>query len=437
MADPDALATGPDALIDQQLLALLQQTAGAHGLAYFRLLCRTLAQQLGCETALLARRDSTAEGRSTLRALVVWQVQDWLLDEQQPLEAELADRLDDICCERIADLLPGELPAVPRQIVAVQLRDGNAHSLGLLLVASSSALPDAPAVQALLRRLTERCAAELMLVNAGAREQELLGQQGALQLLATGRMIEQERLAALGSLVIGMAQDVGTPMGVAVTAASGLEEFSRQLSQLLQRDTVSRQELQALAARMSEATTLIGGHLRRAADLLAGFKSYAVDQSSDTAVPLDLPDYLHTVARVHSSLLKSSKIRIDWQLPERVPAVMRAGLLSLLLSKLLLNAVQHAFEGIKDRQIRIALSVTEGRARIVFRDNGRGISAPLRKHLQHLLHQHAGAAEGPGMGLGLVDQLARSLGGELALDETEGPGLGFIIELPLAPAALR
>ena len=248
--------------------------------------------------------------------------------------------------------------------------------------------------------------------------------------------IEQEKLAALGRLVPSVVHEVNGPLSVAMTATSGLTDFARELLATLGAERVSRAELQSLARRMLEAAEMVGGNLARASELMGHFKTLSVDQVHEELSRVDLCAYLQTVLRTHAAVLRHAQIQVELDLPPRCMATLVPGLLAQVLSNLLLNAVHHAFEGRDDRRLRIALRpLGAERVELRLRDNGRGVAPELRPRLFQPFYTTRREQGGSGLGLYIVQQLCQQMGGTVRLDETPGPGLGFIIELPLTPPA--
>ena len=264
-------------------------------------------------------------------------------------------------------------------------------------------------------------------------ERELIDCRAALS-HATQRLVEQEKLAALGALTPGLSHDISTPIGIAVTAASGASEAAMQLTRKLASEKVSRAELLSLAAQMTAASNLVTDNLARAAELISGFKTMAVDQASELEVHLDLADYLRRVVRVHQPALRAARVKTEVDAPERLDVKLSGGLFSQIVSNLIMNSIVHGFDGfdgVDERRIAIKLWVDAGMLHLRHADNGRGASEEVRARLFEPLFTTRRDKGGSGLGLHIADNVSRKMGGRILLEESSGPGLSFLLELPL------
>jgi signal transduction histidine kinase len=110
-------------------------------------------------------------------------------------------------------------------------------------------------------------------------------------------------------------------------------------------------------------------------------------------------------------------------------------LLRLIAANLIENALNHAPVG---SEVAIRLAAGEAGVRLSVADHGPGIPAAERKKvLQRFYRGQPAGQSGSGLGLSIVSEAVRLLGGKLVLDDRAdgGPGLVAAVELPLkAPA---
>ena len=114
------------------------------------------------------------------------------------------------------------------------------------------------------------------------------------------------------------------------------------------------------------------------------------------------------------------------------PAALRQVLLNLLD-----NAVKYGTEG---QVIVIRVASVEGRARISVSDNGPGIDPAHRDRIWErfwrLPRDRESAVAGTGIGLAIVKELTAMHGGTCWVEDAEGCGSRFVIELPGADGVL-
>jgi len=253
---------------------------------------------------------------------------------------------------------------------------------------------------------------------------------------AQDELLRSEKLAALGSLVAGVAHELNTPIGVAVTVSSGLADKVRRFQQDLALGPLKRSMLDGLLASITEADQLLARNLARAAELIRSFKQVAVDRSSAQRRQFDLRE---TVDELLASL-RPAYGRHGTELINELPPGLRMdsypGALGQVLTNLVVNAVLHGFDG-HGGAVRIALADrSEGTLDLMVEDQGRGMSAEVQARAFEPFFTTRLGQGGSGLGLAIVRNLVVGLlGGRIVLHSSEGQGCRFLLHLPLSAPA--
>lgn len=246
--------------------------------------------------------------------------------------------------------------------------------------------------------------------------------------------VELEKNNALGRLVAGIAHDVNTPIGVAITAASGMDDAAKRLTRALAGERVSRTELQGLAQQLSSSAELIDRNLQRAASLIGDFKRVAVDQSSGAVMDIQLGDYLRSIVAVHGPALRKAQARASVDVEAELELRLAPGLLSQIVSNLLMNSLTHAFVHGRGGEITIRAHREGDQVCLDFADDGVGASDEVRAHIFEPFFTTRRGQGGSGLGMYIVHDLVGRLGGTIALPPCD-KGFRVRLQLPLKQAA--
>lgn len=286
-------------------------------------------------------------------------------------------------------------------------------------------------IEALAAR--ERDYADLAFLESQLRQRadELAASLEALR-AAQRELVQREKLASLGVVVAGVAHEVCTPLGVAVTAASVAREALGRLDGLLGEKQVRRSELLAQLETVASAVGLAETNLHRAAELVRHFKTVAVDQSSSSVRSFELGSYMREVVASLGPLLRRSKVSVRVEQAEDVSITSRPGSLSQVITNFVTNALTHAFDPDQPGELVLTVGQTDGQALLEVRDDGKGMPAHVAERAFDPFFTTRSGTGGSGLGLFIVHNLVvEGLGGSLTMDTAPGRGTTFLLKFPL------
>lgn len=253
-------------------------------------------------------------------------------------------------------------------------------------------------------------------------------------------LVQSEKMASLGALVAGVAHEVNTPLGVAVTSTSHWREEAQHVAQLLASGTLRQRDLEQFLQSLSVHGDLVGRNLARASDLIKSFKTMSVDQSSEARRRFDLHDYVREVLRSLHSMHSRRPIEVMLRGQAGITLDSYPGALAQVLTNLMSNALTHAFEPEASGRIEIDVDAGPvGWAHLCFADSGQGIAKDHLARVFDPFFTTARSRGGSGLGLSIVYTLVtQRLQGRIEVHSLPGQGCRFDLLLPLqigVPAA--
>ena len=249
---------------------------------------------------------------------------------------------------------------------------------------------------------------------------------------AQDRLVETEKMAALGKLVAGVAHEVNTPLGIAVTATTHCEHRLKKLKQSFDEGKISRNALTQYINDTLDAYTLMNSNLERAASLIQNFKKTAVDQSSFELVECSLGDYISSLVISLRPMVKKKKVTIQTHCEQELTIKTYRGALAQVITNLISNCAEHAFKT-PDENHQIDIFVEKENADAVVRiiDNGAGIAPDIQHKIFEPFYTTARDDGGSGLGLSIVYNLVqRKLNGTIDVQSQLNQGTTFTVRLP-------
>ncbi|HET8940971.1 MAG TPA: two-component regulator propeller domain-containing protein, partial [Rudaea sp.] len=309
-------------------------------------------------------------------------------------------------------------------------RDENGRALRL--VGTTQDITVLKRAEESLRKLNEELEARVDLRTADLRRanRELRGTLEQLT-LAQRQLLESEKMAALGGLVAGVAHEINTPLGVAVTAASHLQEEATRMMRHVQSNTLDEREFARFQNIAVESAQIILRNLQRADRLIKSFKLVAVDQTTEEQRMIDLGAYLNEILISLGPTLKKKPHRVRVDCAQPISLRTYPGSLYQIVSNLILNSMTHAFTDDQAGEIVITARRSGKLVELQYRDNGNGMSDDVRARIFEPFFTTRRNQGGSGLGLHVVYNLVTQLlRGSIRVESKPGVGTTFEIFLP-------
>lgn len=247
---------------------------------------------------------------------------------------------------------------------------------------------------------------------------------------AQKELIEAEKLAALGGLVAGIAHEINTPIGVAVTANSHLEEQCRLVQQQIHSQELTRSGLSEFLQDSLATSQMINLNLERGKDLISSFKQLAVDQSYDHESWQPMRQLAQNLATSFHHQLKAHQVQLQLDIDPKLEFLGIASHLNQILTNLIQNSLLHAFQDQQPGLITLSAKPLDNGLCLHYQDNGRGVAADQQELIFEPFYTTRRGQGGTGLGLNIVFNLIKKMQGSIRLTHSQ-PGLGFELQLPL------
>ncbi|CUS49481.1 MAG: two-component signal transduction system histidine kinase [Idiomarinaceae bacterium HL-53] len=248
-------------------------------------------------------------------------------------------------------------------------------------------------------------------------------------------LIQNEKHAALGRLVAGIAHQINTPLGICITAASTLQSVAKDIHDKTNTGTITRSEFENAYARIDETIELMNANLSRAANLVASFKQVSVEQSEQSKRAFKLGEFINNILiSLHSRVEKSGHhVQFTYKTDPEIIAPPSA--ITQVITQLVENALTHAFSEDSAGILDIYLEQDAEEIRLVAFDNGQGIDADTLKKIFDPFFTTKSNQMNSGLGLHIVYNIVtQQLGGHIECWSEAGSGTRFTIHIPIKNA---
>ncbi len=250
---------------------------------------------------------------------------------------------------------------------------------------------------------------------------------------AQEHLIESEKLASLGRLVAGVAHELNTPLGNALTVVTSLDALQIRFEEMVESGALRRSELSSIVTQAREGQAIVGRNIARAAEIIQNFKRLAIDQTTDMRREFELAEVINDVMTSISPSFKTTPVTLIQEPGHNIPMNSFPGPLGQVITNIALNALLHAFPDNASGTVTLRCYARNSQQAVIeCSDNGCGMTNDTLKHIFDPFFTTRFGQGGSGLGMHIVHSIITGiLGGSIEIDSTLGKGSTFRITLPL------
>jgi PAS domain S-box-containing protein len=228
------------------------------------------------------------------------------------------------------------------------------------------------------------------------------------------QLLQQEKLAAVGQLVSGVAHELNNPLAGVLAYAQLL------LASDATRDAETRQAVETIH---HEAT--------RAARIVSSLLTFARRQTSERA-DADINAIVADTLALRRYALRAAGIELDVSLDPALPRTWADPFqLQQVILNLVTNAEQALAEWLGSRRIAVRTTHEDGDIVVAVSDTGPGVPDGESDRIFNPFFTTKPVGQGTGLGLSISDGIVRQHGGQIRVESAPGRGATFVLRIPV------
>ena len=251
------------------------------------------------------------------------------------------------------------------------------------------------------------------------------------------QLIESEKMASLGNLVAGVAHEINTPLGNAVTLATLMDQEFSTLQSLFSHNELSRNDLDTFIHKVADIDLILIESLQKVSLLVSSFKKISTKQRYEKLTVFELNASIKEMVGTLLENLQKHNIKFSYDLDTK-DIIMHsyADIIYEIVVSMLNNVVLHGFDEGKGGEVIIKTRSDDNHVQIYFSDNGKGIDEGIKDIIFEPFTTTKRNEGGIGLGLHIIYNLiTQHLEGNIKVDDNYTQGSRFIIDIPLKVTA--
>lgn len=247
------------------------------------------------------------------------------------------------------------------------------------------------------------------------------------------KLLEAQRFAMLGELIVGVAHELNTPIGNSLTSATYMTDKTNDLSMQMIRNELSFKDVAGYADMALQSNQLIVNSLERATKIIDRFKALESSQWGGRKEVIDLGKTIENIicnaGNLDSRLASYEIVYAGTNIMMLTSAVW----INEIFDNLFVNTLLHGYFGLERGKIIIKLYEAQESLVIAYEDRGQGISADNMEKIQMPFFTTSQDSEHIGLGLSIISNLiTREMNGKIEITSEYDKFTRVVMTFPTA-----
>jgi signal transduction histidine kinase len=426
----------------QQVQTVADSVSSSYGELFFEKITKSLAQAVNADYCFIGRIDKALTTSKTISTFAHGKhIDNFEYELRDTPCAEVTCAGIEFYPENVAGLFPKDILLQNMGIeayVGASLKNSDNQILGIVVALYEKKIDNPEEVHILYKLFSGRIAAEidsnektLALKAANQNLEDKIDERTKDLTRATHQLLEQEKFASLATLVAGISHEINTPIGIAVSATSFIQDTHKNIIHLLNDKTLTENNLRHEMEVLKESINLIENNLRRAANKIINFKKIAVDQNSCELSSFQLSFHTQILIDSLNPEIKKHSVQVINNIPDDVYFYSYLSDYQQILSNLILNALTHGFDEKETGEIIIEAIDSYDQLQVSIHDTGKGIEKTRINNIYTPFYTSSTRSKRQGLGLSIVYNLVKQrFEGDIQVQSELGKGTTFTLTLP-------
>jgi DNA-binding LacI/PurR family transcriptional regulator/signal transduction histidine kinase len=246
---------------------------------------------------------------------------------------------------------------------------------------------------------------------------------------AQAKLIETEKLAALGALVAGVAHEMNTPIGISLTSVSYVLDIIKDLESAISRNDNVAADF--YIKKIQEGSDLIFESMKRSTDLIDQFKQLSIDEPLKSIVEFKCEVIFAQIKDNMKKRFQESNVTLQIECDNDIALLGHPVDFFNIIKNLALNSLSHGFENRESGSIRIRCYYENEDVIVQYSDDGKGMSPEILARIFEPFFTTSHGKGCTGLGMHIVyNTLCKQFGGMIVSESSPGQGVTFTLRFP-------